>query len=156
MSRRFDFSCLFDEILYIPISTEEYVYALRLVGVYVSNPKMRDLPGMFFVEFVVKLVDLGFRAIESFLPGSSDLVNTPLTSSDDLQVGSEKPSSLHSMEQWIKCAGSDAITMMPKFLHHRKAEDVLVKRVDEDMDSNQTGKKFPLMLKHTVNISSRI
>jgi hypothetical protein len=41
---------------------------------------------------------------------------------------------------------------MPKLFHHRKAEDVLVGRVDEDMNSNQTGKKFPLMLEHIMNI----
>jgi hypothetical protein len=44
--------------------------------------------------------------------------------------------------------------MMPKLLHHGKTEDVLVRCVDEDMDSNQTGEEFPLMLEHTMNIPS--
>lgn len=42
--------------------------------------------------------------------------------------------------------------MVTKLLHHRKTEDVLVRCVNEDMDSDQTGKEFPLILKHTMNI----
>lgn len=44
--------------------------------------------------------------------------------------------------------------MMPKLLHHGKTEDVLVRCMDEDMDSNQTGEEFPLMLERTMNIPS--
>jgi hypothetical protein len=58
------------------------------------------------------------------------------------------------VKQRIEGAWADVIVVVAKLLHHGKAEDVLVRRVNEDMDSNQTGKEFPLMLEHTMNIPS--
>jgi hypothetical protein len=58
------------------------------------------------------------------------------------------------VKQRIEGAWSNVIAMMPKLLHHGKTEDALVRCMDEDMDSNQTGKEFPLMLEHIMNISS--
>jgi hypothetical protein len=58
------------------------------------------------------------------------------------------------VKQRIEGAWSNAIAMMPKLLHHGKTEDVLVRCMDEDMDSNQTGEEFPLMLERTMNIPS--
>lgn len=106
------------------------------------------------MKLAVQLIDLGFRTFESFLPGCGHLVNATFSFMDDLDIGTEKACAFHSMQQWIKCAWSDAVAVMPKLLHHRKAEDVLVRRVDEDMNSNQTGKKFPLMFEHIMNIPS--
>ena len=56
------------------------------------------------------------------------------------------------MQQRVERAWPDAVVVVPEFLHHRKPEDVLVRCVNEDMNANQTGKEFPLMLKHNVTI----
>jgi hypothetical protein len=58
------------------------------------------------------------------------------------------------MQQRIECVRADAISVVSKLFHHRKAEDVLVRRMDEDVDSNQTSKEFPLMLEQIMNIPS--
>jgi hypothetical protein len=44
--------------------------------------------------------------------------------------------------------------VVPKLFHHREAEDVPARRMHKDMDSDQTGKEFPLMLEHIMNIPS--
>jgi hypothetical protein len=47
----------------------------------------RYLSRVALVKLGVQLIDLGFRTFESFLLGG-DLVNTPLASTDDPQMGS--------------------------------------------------------------------
>lgn len=103
---------------------------------------------------MVQFIYLGFRIFESFLSGSSQLVYAAFAALNDLQPGPKKAGAFHSVQQWIEGTRTDAVSVVAKLLHQRKAEDVLVRRVHEDVDSNQTGKQFPLMLEHIMNIPS--
>jgi hypothetical protein len=91
---------------------------------------------MVFMKLVMQFIHLSFRTFKSFLPGGSYLVNTPFASLDYLQIGSEQAGAFHSMQQWIERAWSNPIAMVLKLRHHRKAEDALVRRVNEYMNSN--------------------
>ncbi len=44
--------------------------------------------------------------------------------------------------------------MVPELFHHCKPKDVLVIRVNENVNSYQTCEEFALMLEHEMNISS--
>lgn len=56
------------------------------------------------------------------------------------------------MQKWIESSWSDAIPVMGQFLHHRKAEDGLLIRVYEYMNSYQPEKEFSLVTGHSSNI----
>jgi hypothetical protein len=56
------------------------------------------------------------------------------------------------MQQRVKRSWPNAIAVVPEFFHHRKAKDGLVGGVDENVNPNQSGKEFPLMHSHKVNI----
>lgn len=56
------------------------------------------------------------------------------------------------MQERIQRSRSNAITVMRQLLHHREAEDGLVRSMRQNMDAYETKKKFSLMIGHRSNI----
>ena len=57
---------------------------------------------------------------------------------------------LHSVKERVKGARTDAIAVLLQFLHHRKPEDWLVRRMDQHVDPNEPVVEFPLVIPHTI------
>jgi hypothetical protein len=49
------------------------------------------------------------------------------------------------VEEGIKSSWSNPVAVMLQLFHHRQAKERLMSGMDQHMDSNETGKEFPLM-----------
>jgi hypothetical protein len=107
---------------------------------------------MFFVKFVVQFIDLHPGPVQSFLAGRRDLVDSSTVSSDIFEDRLQETAAFQTMEQGVEGSGADAIPVMGQFLHHRKAEDRLLRRMYEHVNPYQPEKEFSLVTRHPSNI----
>lgn len=84
---------------------------------------------MLFVKLVVKFIDLHSGPIQSLLAGSRDPVDPTAVSSDILEDRLQETAAFQSMQKRVESAGTDAIPVVSQFLHHRRAEDRLLRRM---------------------------
>lgn len=92
------------------------------------------------MKLVVQFVNL-LRSFFQSLPASrSDRVNPPLSPSDIFLRRFQKARALQTMQERIQRSRSNAITVMRQLLHHREAEDGLVRSMRQNMDAYETKK----------------
>jgi hypothetical protein len=113
-----------------------------------------NLPGMFFVKFVVQFIDFHSGLVQRLLAGSRDLIDPARAPCNIFKDGLQEPVSFQAMQKWVECSRPDAIPVMRQFLHHRKAEDGLVRRMYEYMNPYEPEKEFSLVTGHPSNIPS--
>jgi hypothetical protein len=107
---------------------------------------------MFFVKFVVQFIDLHPGPVQSSLAGRCDLVDPSMMSSNILEDRFQETAAFQTMEQGVERPRADAIPVMGQFLHHRRAEDRLLRRVQEHMNPYQPEKELSLVTRHPLNI----
>jgi hypothetical protein len=107
---------------------------------------------MFFVKFVVQFVDLHSGPLQSFPTGSRDLVDPSTVSSDILENRLQEAAPFQTMQKGVESSRANAVPVMVQFLHHRKAEDGLLRRMQEHMNPYQPEKEFSLLARHPSNI----
>lgn len=107
---------------------------------------------MLFVQFLMEFINLGFRRSQSLLTRRRDFVNPPPSSSHILESRFKQTGMFQAVKEGIEGSGSNAISVMLQFLHHRQAEDWLVRGVKEHMNPNQSEKEFSLVARHKINI----
>ena len=49
------------------------------------------------------------------------------------------------MEEWIQSSWSNPVAVMLQLLHHGQAKKRLMSGMNQYMDTNESGKEFPLM-----------
>ena len=81
------------------------------------------------MKLVMKFIDLDSGPIQSLLPGSRDLVDPATVSSDIFEDRLQEAAAFQSMQKRVESARADAIPVMSQFLHHRRAEDRLLRRM---------------------------
>jgi hypothetical protein len=113
---------------------------------------VRDLAGMFFVEFVVELIDLHCGLVQSLPAGSRDLVDPASAASNIFEDRLQETASFQAMQKGVESSGPDAIPVVRQFLHHRKAEDGFLRRMYEYVNPYQSEKEFSLVTGHESNI----
>jgi hypothetical protein len=64
----------------------------------------------------------------------------------------QETAAFQAMQKWVESSGPDAIPVTRQFVHHRKAEDGLLRRMYEYMNPYQTEKEFSLVTGHQSNI----
>ncbi len=84
---------------------------------------------MFFVKFVVQFIDLHSGLVQSPVARSRDLIDPATVPSNILEDRFQKTAAFQAMQKWVESSRPDAISMMRQFLHHRKAEDGLLRRM---------------------------
>jgi hypothetical protein len=107
---------------------------------------------MFFVKFMVQFVDLHSGPVQNFLAGSCDLVDPSTVTSDIFEDRLQEAAAFQAMQKGIESPRANAIPVMGQFLHHRRAEDRLLRRVQEHMNPYQPEKEFSLLTRHPSNI----
>jgi hypothetical protein len=109
---------------------------------------------MFFVKFVVKFIDLHSGPVQSLSSGSRDLVDPSTMSSGIFEDRLQETAAFQAMQQGVESSRSDAIPVMGQFLHHRNAENRLLRRMYEHVNPYQPEKEFSLVTRHPSNIPS--
>jgi hypothetical protein len=104
---------------------------------------------MFFVKFVVQLIDLHPGFVESLPAGGGDSVKPACPASGWTGKGFQQAGVFQAVQQRVKRAWPDPISVMRELLHHRHAEDWLVARMQEHMNPNQAVKELSLEIVHT-------
>ena len=99
---------------------------------------------MLFVQLMVEFVDFVAHFLQRFFSAWCDLVDPAAASTCNFGAGFEHSSSLEAMEQGIQGAWTDAIAVVGEFLHHREAEDRLVRCVDQDVYPDEAGEELLL------------
>ena len=112
----------------------------------------RNPPGMFFVKFVVQFIDLHSGLVQSLLAGSRDLIDPATVPSNIFEDRLQETAAFQAMQKGVESSRPDAIPVMRQFLHHRKAEDGLLRRMYEYMNPYQPEKEFSLVTGHQSNI----
>jgi hypothetical protein len=107
---------------------------------------------MFFVKLVVQLVNLRSGLVQSLPAGRRDLVDPATVPSNILEDRLQEAAAFQAVQKGIEGSRSDAIAVMRQLLHHRKAEDGLLGRMDEYMNPYQAEKEFSLVTGHISNI----
>jgi hypothetical protein len=74
-------------------------------------------------------------------------------SSDIFEDRLQETAAFQSMQQGVESSWSDAIPVMGQFLHHRNAEDRLLRRMHEYMNPYEAEKEFALVTRHQPNIT---
>jgi len=108
------------------------------------------------MKFAVQLIDFGSGLVQGFPAGRGDPVKPPPAASSMIEAGFQQAGALQSVQKRIESAWANAITVMLQFLHHRQPEDRLLRGMEEHVDSNQPVKKFPLVIRHTINYTSAV
>jgi hypothetical protein len=107
---------------------------------------------MFFVKFVVQFIDLHSGLVQSLLARSRDVIDPATAPADIFKDRLQETASFQAVQKGVESSRPDAISVMRQFLHHRKAEDGLLRRMYEHMNPYQTGKEFSLVTGHQSNI----
>jgi hypothetical protein len=107
---------------------------------------------MFFVKFVVQFIDLYFGLVQSLLARSRDLIDPATVPCNICEDRLQETAAFQAMQKWVESSGPDAIPMTRQFVHHRKAEDGLLRRMYEYMNPYQPEKEFSLVTGHQTNI----
>jgi hypothetical protein len=107
---------------------------------------------MFFVEFVVQFIDFHSGLVQRLLAGSRDLVDPATVPSNILEDRLQETAAFQAMQEGVESSRPDAIPVMRQFLHHRKAEDGLLRRMHEYMNPDQPEKEFSLVTGHQSTI----
>jgi hypothetical protein len=107
---------------------------------------------MFFVKFVMQFIHLHSGLVQGLLAGGRDLIDPATVPPDVLKVGLQQAVPLQAVQQGVESSWPDAISVMRKFLHHRKAEDGLLRRMYEHMNPYQTEEELSLVTGHQSNI----
>ena len=82
-------------------------------------------------------------------PEAFSYVATPATvSSDIFEDRLQQTAAFQAMQKGVESSRPDAIPVMRQFLHHRKAEDGLLRRMYEYMNPYQPEKEFSLVTGH--------
>lgn len=92
----------------------------------------------------MKLVDFSPRSGEGFSTAGGDGVDAAAAASDDLCGGLEEAGVFEAVEQRVQGAGTDAVSVVGELLHHREAEDRLVRGMQQDVDADESEIEFPL------------
>jgi hypothetical protein len=108
---------------------------------------------MRFVQFAVQFVDFFPCPAQRFSPGGRDPVHSPAVSRASMHRF-KQACPFQSVQQWVKRARSNAIAVMPKFLHHREAKDRLLTRVQQHVNANETVEEFALGFLHSNTIQA--
>jgi hypothetical protein len=112
----------------------------------------RNLPGTFFVKFVVQFIDLHPGLVQALLAGSRDLIDPATVPSNIFEDRLQETTALQAMQKGVESPRPDAIPVMRQFLHHRKAEDGLLRSMYEYMNPYQPEKEFSLVNGHQSTI----
>jgi len=109
---------------------------------------------MRFVELVVQLVDLDAGFFHGLSAGTGDAVNATPAATRIFEGGFEQAGTLQSVKERIESAGADPVTVMLELLHHRQAEDRLVRGMDEHVNADEPVKEFPMVIRHILEYIS--
>jgi hypothetical protein len=107
---------------------------------------------MFFVKFVVQFIDLHSGLVQRLLAGSRDLVDPTTVPSNVFEDRLQQAAAFQAMQKGVESSRPDAIPVMLQFLHHRKAEDGLLRRMYEYMNPYQSQKELSLVTGHQSTI----
>gem|GEM_PF-4950245 len=102
----------------------------------------------FFVKFAYSLARLDQLSAPLFRNG----VNAPNLSFDQPLFRSQISPTFQPMQQWIKCAGPDAIAMASKLFNHPQAKHRPHRRVVQHVKANEPGIKIMIGHRATVYI----
>jgi hypothetical protein len=108
---------------------------------------------MFFVKLVVQFIDLYSGPVQSLLAGTRNLVDPSTMPSNIFEDRLQEAAALQAMQEWVESSRSDAIAVVGQLLHHRNAEDRLLRRMYEHVNPYQTEKEFSLVTRHQPNIT---
>ena len=107
---------------------------------------------MFFVKFVVQFIDLHSGLVQGLLASSRNLIDPATASSNIFEDRLQETAAFQPMQKGVESSRPDAIPVMRQFLHHRNAEDGLLRRMCEYMNPYQPEKEFSLVVLHQSNI----
>jgi hypothetical protein len=107
---------------------------------------------MFFVKFVVQFIDLHSGLVQRLLAGSRDLIDPATVPSNIFEDRLQEAAAFQAMQKGVESSRPDPIPVMRQFLHHRNAEDGLLRRMYEYMNPYQSEKEFSLVTQHRSNI----
>ncbi len=94
---------------------------------------------MHFVQLVVQLVHFLFGSGERPAASRRDPIEAPAIPCGIFRR-LEQPGALQSVQQRIECSRPDAVSVMRELLHHRQAEDRLLRRVQQHVNANEAVK----------------
>jgi hypothetical protein len=107
-----------------------------------------ELSRVLLVEFVVQLIDFQLSLVQSFFPHGGDLVDAPLPPTNVFKFRAQESAALQSVEQRVKCSGSDPVSVMLQLFDHGQSEDRFMGGMKQHLNPYEAEKEFSLVFFH--------